>query len=142
MAGTISHGQTAHTIYVYISSGFFSCNRASIERGPSLDKTETQFHEALMHVPRHCANVSHPLANCRTCALTRCASYAKGSAGRQVAEEPYREEHCNLFNNSRAAHTKRQCQRDKLELDTVEAEVKPAPPSPLASPDLTTTALT
>lgn len=80
MAGTISHGQTAHTIY--ISSGFFSCSQASIERGPSLDKTETQFHEALMHVPRHCANVSHPLANCRTCALTRCASYARGSAGR------------------------------------------------------------
>lgn len=62
----------------------------------------------------------------------------RGGGGRQVAEEPYREEHCNLFNNSRAAHTKRQCQRDKLELDTVEAEVKPAPPSP----DLTTTALT
>lgn len=61
--------------------------------------------------------------------------------GRKVAEEPYREEHCNLFNNSRAAHTKRQCQRDKLELDTVEAELKPAPLSALF-PDLTTTALT
>lgn len=142
MAGTISHGQTAHTIYIYISSGFFSCNEASIERGPSLDKTETQFHEALMHVPRHCANVSHPLANCRTCALTRCASYARGSAGR--GGEPYREEHCNLFNNSRAAHTKRQCQRDKLELDTVEAGENPAPlsPAPPLSLLLTTTALT
>lgn len=62
----------------------------------------------------------------------------RGGAGREVAEEPYGEEHCNLFNNSRAAHTKRQCQRDKLELDTVEAEQNTAPPSA----DLTTTALT